>query len=162
RAPTSIHVLVAEARDAVVRAARGDGSARDRALKIIAEILQRDPGNRDAIALARTLAGQAGDPGPSAALLAGVLPRLGQGDLRYELALCLGEHAIAQAVAVRYYEAAAKAKPDGRRALRGLVNAYRKMGDDRRAAEATERLLQLFDPSEPSAIDLRMGIATFL
>ena len=36
------------------------------------------------------------------------------------------------------------------------------MGDDRRAAEATERLLRLFDPSEPSAIDLRMGIASFL
>jgi len=162
RAPTSIHVLVAEARDAVVRAARGDTTARERAVKILAEIVQRDPGNRDAIALARTLAGQAGDPGPIVELLAGVFPRLADGDLRYELALFLGEHAASQDVAARYYEAAAKAKPDGRRALRGLVNAYRKLGDDRRAADATERLLQLFDPSEPSAIDLRMGIATLL
>lgn len=162
RTPTSIHVLVAEARDAVVRAARGDTSARERAVKILGETLQRDPGNRDAIALARTLAGQAGDPGPIVELLAAVFPRLADGDLRYELGLFLGEHAAAQDVAVRYYEAAAKAKPDGRRALRGLVNAYRKMGEDRRAAEATERLLQLFDPSEPSAIDLRMGIATLL
>lgn len=162
RAPTSIHVLVAEARDAVVRSARGDATARDRAVKVLAELLQRDPSNRDAIALARSLAGQPGDPGPITELLAGVFPRLPEGDARYELALFLGEHATAQDVAVRYYEAAAKAKPDGRRALRGLVNAYRKMGDDRRAAEATERLLQLFDPSEPSAIDLRMGIATLL
>ncbi len=162
RAPTSIHVLVAEARDSVVRAGRGDTGGRERALKIIGEILQRDAGNRDAIALARTLAGQAGDPGPIIELLAGVFSRVADGDIRYELALFLGEHAAAQEVAVRYYEAAAKAKPDGRRALRGLVNAYRKMGDDRRAADATERLLQLFDPSEPSAIDLRMGIASFL
>lgn len=162
RAPTSIHVLVAEARDAMVRAARGDQSARERALKIIAEILQRDTQNRDAIALARTLAGQAGDSGPVIELLTAAFPRLTDGDLRYELGLFLGEHAVTQEVAVRYYEAAAKSKPDGRRALRGLVNAYRKMGDDRRAAEATERLLQLFDPTEPSAIDLRMGIASFL
>ncbi|MCA9651766.1 MAG: tetratricopeptide repeat protein [Myxococcales bacterium] len=162
RAPTSIHVLVAEARDAAVRSARGDVTARDRALKIIGEILQRDPQNRDAIALARTLAGQAADPGPVIELLAAVFPRIKDGDVRYELALFLGEHAAAQDVAVRYYEAASKAKPEGRRALRGLVNAYRKMGDDRRAAEATERLLELFDPSEPSAIDLRMGIASFL
>ncbi|MEM7160151.1 MAG: hypothetical protein AAF799_45355 [Myxococcota bacterium] len=162
RAPTSIHVLVAEARDAAVRSARGDAGSRDRALKIIGEILQRDAQNRDAIALARNLAGQAADPGPIIELLAAVFPRLKDGDLRYELALFLGEHAAAQEVAVRYYEAAAKAKPEGRRALRGLVNAYRKMGDDRRAAETTERLLELFDPSEPSAIDLRMGIASFL
>ncbi|MBC8067418.1 MAG: hypothetical protein IAG13_03715, partial [Deltaproteobacteria bacterium] len=64
--------------------------------------------------------------------------------------------------AVHYYEAAATAKPTGRRALRGLVHSYRQMGDDRRAAAATERLLEQFDPSEPSAIDLRMGIASFL
>jgi hypothetical protein len=36
------------------------------------------------------------------------------------------------------------------------------MGDQARAAEATERLLQLFDPSEPAAIDLRIGLAAFL
>ncbi|MCA9710082.1 MAG: tetratricopeptide repeat protein, partial [Myxococcales bacterium] len=109
RAPTSIHVLVAEARDAVVRAGRGDASSRERALKIVGEILQRDAQNRDAIALARTLAGQAGDPGPVIELLAGAFARAPDGDMRYELALFLGEHAGAQEVAVRYYEAAAKA-----------------------------------------------------
>lgn len=159
---TSIHVLVAEARDAAVRAGRGDGQARSRAIKIIAEILQRDPENRDAIALARTLAGQVGDAQPLTELLAQVFPRLTDKALRYELGLFLGEHSLALEDAVRYYEAAAKARPDGRRALRGLVNTYRQMGDDRRAAEATERLLELFDPTEPSAIDLRMGIASFL
>jgi len=159
---SSIHVLVAEARDAAVRAGRGDGPARTRAIKIIAEILQRDPENRDAIALARTLAGQVGDAQPLTELLAQVFPRLTDKALRYELGLFLGEHSLALEDAVRYYEAAAKARPDGRRALRGLVNTYRQMGDDRRAAEATERLLELFDPTEPSAIDLRMGIASFL
>src|SRR5690606_31727766 len=64
--------------------------------------------------------------------------------------------------AVRYFQAASQARPKGRRALRGLVNAYRQMGDDLQAAAATERLLELFDPAEPSAIDLRMGIASFL
>ncbi len=161
-APTSIHVLVAEARDAAVKAARGDAESRERALKIIGEILQRDAGSRDAIALARTLASQGGDPTPIIELLASTFPRLTDAGLRYEMALFLGEHATAQDMAVRYYEAGATAKPQGRRALRGLVNAYRKMGDDAKATEATERLLELFDPSEPSAIDLRMGIANFL
>lgn len=158
----SIHVLVAEARDAAVRAGRGEAPARTRAIRIIGEILQRDHENRDAIALARTLAGQVGDAQPLTELLATVFPRLSDKTLRYELGLFLGEHSLALEDAVRYYEAAAKARPDGRRALRGLVNTYRQMGDDRRAAEATERLLELFDPSEPSAIDLRMGIASFL
>ncbi|MBL4688117.1 MAG: tetratricopeptide repeat protein [Nannocystaceae bacterium] len=158
----SVHVLVAEARDAAVRAGRGDAVARARAIKIIGEILQRDAENRDAIALARTLAGQVGDAQPLKELLASVFTRIADKPLRYELGLFLGEHSLALDDAGRYYEAAAKARPDGRRALRGLVNTYRQMGDDRRAAEATERLLELFDPSEPSAIDLRMGIASFL
>jgi len=159
---SSIHVLVAEARDAGVRAGRGDVAARAVAIKIIGEILQRDIENRDAITLARTLAGQVGDAQPLTELLADVFPRLTDVALRYDLGLFLGEHSIALEEAVKYYEAAASARPDGRRALRGLVNTYRQMGDDRRAAEATERLLELFDPSEPSAIDLRMGIASFL
>ncbi|HET6582877.1 MAG TPA: hypothetical protein VFG69_05510, partial [Nannocystaceae bacterium] len=158
----SIHVLVAEARDAAVRASRGDANARAQALTLIGEILGRDPKHRDAIALARTLAGQIGDPAPVVALLEHAWQRIDEAPLRYELALFLGEHSLSLERAVEYYEAAAQAKPSGRRALRGLVHAYRQMGDDRRAATATERLLELFDPTEPSAIDLRMGIATFL
>ncbi len=158
----SIHVLVAEARDAAVRATRGDVPARARALALIGEILGRDPKHRDAIALARTLAGQLAEPAPVVELLEHAWQRVDEPALRYELALFLAEHALALERAVHYYEAATAAKPTGRRALRGLVHAYRQMGDDRRAAAATERLLEQFDPTEPSAIDLRMGIATFL
>lgn len=159
---TSIHVLVAEARDAAVRAGRGDANARARAIRIIGEILQRDPQNRDAIGLARTLAGQVGDAAPLLEILSRTFQRIQDGELRYELGLFLGESSLALEEAVRYYAAAAEAKPDGRRALRGLVNTYRQMGDDGRAAAATERLLELFEPGDPSAIDLRMGIANFL
>jgi cellulose synthase operon protein C len=159
---TSIHVLVAEARDAAVRAGRGDANARARAIRIIGEILQRDPTNRDAVGLARTLAGQVGDAAPLLEILSRTFQRIDDADLRYELGLFLGESSLALEEAVRYYDAAAEAKPDGRRALRGLVNSYRQMGDDARAAAATERLLELFEPGEPSAIDLRMGIASFL
>ncbi|MEM9455420.1 MAG: protein kinase [Myxococcota bacterium] len=158
----SLRVLVEEARDAVVLALRGNRGSREHALELVGEILQRDAQNSDAIALARTLASQSGDPDPIIELLASAFARVTDGDLRYELALFLGEYAATQEIAVRYYEAAAKAKPDGRRALRGLVNGYRQMGDNRRAAEATERLLWLFDPSEPSTIDLRMGLASFM
>ncbi|MBX7081161.1 MAG: hypothetical protein K1X88_18315 [Nannocystaceae bacterium] len=158
----SIHVLVAEARDAAVRATRGDVPARARALALIGEILARDPKHRDAIALARTLAGQLAEPAPLVELLEHAWQRIDDPTLRYELALFLAEHALALERAVSYYEAASAAKPNGRRALRGLVHVYRQMGDDRRAAAATERLLEQFDPTEPSAIDLRMGIATFL
>ena len=159
---TSIHVLVAEARDAAVRAGRGDANARARAIRIVGEILQRDPSNRDAIGLARTLAGQVGDAAPLLEILSRTFQRIDDTELRYELGLFLGESSLVLEEAVRYYAAAADAKPDGRRALRGLVNSYRQMGDDARAAAATERLLELFEPAEPSAIDLRMGIASFL
>lgn len=159
---TSIHVLLAEARDAAVRASRGDEAARSRAIRIIGEILQRDPLNRDTLGLARTLVGQLADPTPLTTVLAAAFRRVDDADLLYELALFLGEHSLALEDAIRYYQAASKAKPKGRRALRGLVNTYRQLGDDRRAAEASERLLELFEPSEPTAIDLRMGIASFL
>jgi tetratricopeptide (TPR) repeat protein len=95
-------------------------------------------------------------------MLAGVFRRIEDPDLRYELGLFLGEHSVGLEDAVSYYQEAAKARPAGRRALRGLVNAYRQLGDDGSAAAATERLLDLFEPSEPSAMDLRMGIANFL
>jgi tetratricopeptide (TPR) repeat protein len=158
----SIHVLLAEARDAVVRATRGDAQAAARAIELLGEILQRDPQSRDAVALARALAGQIADPAPVVQLLAAVFGRVEAPELRYEIALFLGDRAAAPDHAVRYFEAATRARPDGRRALRGLIGAYRQLGDDRRAAAATERLLELFDPTEPSAIDLRMGVAAFL
>ncbi len=158
----SIHVLVAEARDAAVHASRGDLPARTRALALIGEILARDPKHRDAITLARSLASQLADPTPVVELLEHAWQRIDEPGLRYELALFLAEHSLVLERAVQYYEAASTTKPSGRRALRGLVHTYRQMGDDRRAAAATERLLEQFDPSEPSAIDLRMGIATFL
>lgn len=158
----SIHVLVAEARDAAMHATRGDAAARTRALALIGEILGRDPRHRDAITLARSLASQLSDPSPVVELLEHAWQRIDEPGLRYDLALFLAEHSLALERAVQYYEAASAAKPSGRRALRGLVHTYRQMGDDRRAAAATERLLEQFDPSEPSAIDLRMGIAQFL
>jgi len=158
----SIHVLVSEARDAALLATRGDTAARVRALSLIDEILGRDPKHRDAITLARSLASQLSDPSPVVEILERAWQRIDEPGLRYELALFLAEHSLGLERAVRYYEAASTAKPSGRRALRGLVHTYRQMGDDRRAAAATERLLEQFDPSEPSAIDLRMGIATFL
>lgn len=159
---TSVHVLVAEARDAAVRAGRGDAEARTVALRLVGDILERDDNNRDAIALARTLAAQPGESGPVIEMLAAVFGRQRDPRVKYELGLFLADNAHELEQSVTYYEAAAKARPDGRRALRGLVNTYRQMGDDRKAAEATERLLELFDPSEPSAVDLRMGIASFL
>ncbi len=158
----SIHVLVAEARDAAMLATRGDSAARVRAIALIEEILGRDPKHRDAITLARSLASQLTDPAPVVALLDQAWQRIDEPALRYDLALFLAEQSLGLERAVKYYEAASAAKPSGRRALRGLVHAYRQMGDYGRAAAATERLLELFDPSEPSAIDLRMGIATFL
>ncbi len=158
----SIHVLLAEARDAALRASRGDATSRTRALALIGEVLARDPKHRDAIALARTIAGQLGDPAPVVSVLEHAWQRIDEPTMRYELALFLAEHSLSLERGIEYYEAAATTKPTGRRALRGLVHSYRQMGDDRRAAAATERLLELFDPSEPSAIDLRVGIATFL
>lgn len=159
---TSVHVLVADARDAVVRAGRGDEGARRTALARLSELFQRDPQNRDAIGLARTLANHPGDALPVLDLLRKAFPGIGENDLRYEVGLFLGEHAASANEAVSYFNVAAAAKPTGRRALRGLVNAYRKLGDDARAANATEKLLDLFEPGEPSAVDLRMGLANFL
>ncbi len=159
---TSVHVLVADARDAVVRAGRGDAEARRTALSRLSELFERDPQNRDAIGLARTLANHPGDAAPVLDLLRNAFAGIAENDLRYEVGLFLGENAAKTNEAVSYFNAAAAAKPTGRRALRGLVNSYRKLGDDARAANATEKLLDLFEPGEPSAVDLRMGLANFL
>ncbi len=159
---TSIHVLVADARDAVVKAGRGDDGARQTALARLEALFERDPQNRDAIGLARTLANHPGDAAPVLDLLRRAFAGIAEPELRYEVGLFLGENATNTAEAASYFNAASAAKPSGRRALRGLVNTYRKMGDDTRAANATEKLLDLFEPGEPSAVDLRMGLANFL
>ncbi len=159
---TSIHVLVAEAREAVVNAGRGDANARVAAQERLREILGRDAQNRDALGLARTLASHPGDASGVIELLRDTFKSVSDNELRYELGLFLGERSSTPEHAARYFNAAALAKPSGRRALRGLVNTYRQMGDDVKAATATEKLLDLFEPGEPSAVDLRMGLANFL
>lgn len=159
---SSIHALVAEARDAVAKAGRGDQEAAALALTQLSEILERDPQNRDAVGLARTLASHPGDPKPALTILRRAFGAVGDADLRYELGLFLGERATQPQEAINYYNAATRAKPSGRRALRGLVNTHRQAGDDVQAAATTEKLLDLFEPGEPAAIDLRMGLANFL
>ncbi|KIG13478.1 exonuclease SbcC [Enhygromyxa salina] len=163
-APTvSLHNLMAEARDAAVRAgASGDHAEAAKAIEILTGILDRDPSHRDALGLARGLTNQLADPEPAIALLTTVFPRVRDGDTRYDLALLLAEHNVELDVAVRYLEAAVEARPDGKQALHELVRCHRQLGHDREAAEATERLLELYGPGEPSAIDLRMGLAASL
>lgn len=158
---TSIHVLLAEARDAAARAVRGDEGATQAALHGVAEIIARDPQHRDALTIARGLASRPEARETVFKMLSDAFPQVDDPELRYELGLFLGETTSGEP-SVAYFQAAAAARPRGRRALRGLVNAYRQMGDDLQAAAATERLLELFEPGEPAAIDLRMGIASFL
>ncbi|PRP91545.1 photosystem I assembly protein Ycf3 [Enhygromyxa salina] len=163
-APTvSLHNLMAEARDAAVRAgASGDPAEAATAIAILTGILDRDPGHRDALGLARGLTNQLADPQPALALLTTVFPRVRDPDTRYDLALLLAEHNVELDVAVRYLEAAVEARPDGKQALHELVRCHRQLGRDAEAAETTERLLELYGPGEPSAIDLRMGLAASL
>jgi tetratricopeptide (TPR) repeat protein len=163
-APTvSLHNLMAEARDAAVRAgASGDPAEAATALEILRGILDRDPSHRDALGLARGLVNQLGDPAPALTLLTNVFPRVRDRDTRYELALLLAEHSGDLDASVRYLEAAVEANAEGKQALHELVRCHRQLGRDREAAETTERLLALYEPGEPSAIDLRMGLAASL
>lgn len=162
-AATSLHNLMAEARDAAVRAGTS-GSQADgkRALTILRQILSRDADHRDALALARALTSQLPDPSPAIELLGEVFPRVKDIDMRYDLALLLGESAPRLEDAVVYLNAAVDAKPQGKQALHSLIRSYRQMGRDADAADATEQLLGLYDAGEPTAVDLRMGLATFL
>lgn len=159
----SLHNLMAEARDAAVRAgASGDPADAAKAVEILTGILDRDPGHRDALGLARGLVNQLADPAPPLELLGRVFPRVRDPDTRYELALMLADHSVELDAAVRYLESAVEAKPDGKQALHELVRCNRQLGRDAEAAETTERLLELYEPGEPSAIDLRMGLAASL
>ncbi|HVI02606.1 MAG TPA: tetratricopeptide repeat protein, partial [Enhygromyxa sp.] len=159
----SLHNLMAEARDAAVRAgASGDPNEAAKAIEILTGILDRDPAHRDALGLARGLTNQLADPAPALNLLTTVFPRVRDTDVRYDLALMLAEHSVELEGAVRYLDAAVAAKPDGKQALHELVRCYRQLGRDREAAATTERLLELYESGEPSAIDLRMGLAASL
>jgi tetratricopeptide (TPR) repeat protein len=161
--PVSLHNLMAEARDLAVRAGTtGSQVEGEKALSVIGRILDRDPNHRDALALARALTGQLPDPSTAIELLSGVFPRVQDVDMRYDLALLLGESAPRLEEAVGYLNSAVEAKPDGKQALHALVRSYRQMGLDLEAADATERLLAQYDAGEPTAIDLRTGLATFL
>jgi len=159
----SLHSLMAEARDAAVRSgASGDAAEAKRALELLTRILERDADHRDALALTRAMVGQLADPAPAIKLLQSVMPRVSDNQLRYELGLLLGENTAKIEEAARYLQAAVEALPQGKQALRALVHCYRQMGKDAEAADTTERLLELYEPGEPSAIELRMGIARFL
>ncbi len=161
--PVSVHTLMAEAREAALKAgASGSSDEGARAITILKGILKRVPNHRDAIALARALVEQLADPRPAIELIAQVLPRITDSVLRYELGLILGEHTPQLDDAARYLRAATQARPDGKEALQSLIRCYRQMGRDADAAASTEQLLELYGPNDPSAIDLRMGIAAFL
>ncbi len=162
-AMASLHNLMAEARDEAVRSGSGQGKEHGlRAIQILGEILARDPEHQDALGLARALTGQLGDPTPALTLLATAFPRVTAPELRYELALLLGENAPRAEQAIEYYREALRARPTGGRALRALISTYRQQGRDAEAAELTEQLLQNYDPGDAGAVDLRIGVARFL
>jgi tetratricopeptide (TPR) repeat protein len=159
----SLHTLMAEARDAAARAgasANADDGAR--ALELLRKILAREPNHRDAIALARALVSQLPDPAPALALLSSVHERVSEPQQRYDLGLLLAEQAADLEESVRLLLVAHNAMPDGREALRRLVDGYRRLGHDANAAKATERLIALYDPSDPASLDLRLGLAHYL
>ncbi|MCA9715561.1 MAG: tetratricopeptide repeat protein [Myxococcales bacterium] len=159
----SVHTLMAEARDAAVKAGSSKDPAEARAaLSLLGQILTRDPHYRDAIGLTRALASQLEEPKPALTLLANVFGRVSDPSLRYELGVFLGENAARDEDAVAYFKIAAEARPEGRQALRGLVRCYQQLGDEENSADAMERLLALYDPGEPSAVDLRLSLATYL
>lgn len=159
----SIHTLMSDARDAAVKAgASGDPRDAEAALAVLGQILGRDPHYRDAIGLTRALAGQLPDPSPAVNLLSTVFGRITELGLRYELGVFLGEQAEGDEHALAYFQVAAEARPDGKQALRGLLRRYQRLGREEESAGVMERLLALYDPGEPSAIDLRLTLAGYL
>ncbi len=156
----SVHTLMAEAREAAVVAGNsGNAADAEHALTLLGQILGRDPHYRDAIGLTRALVKQLSDPKPALNLLSTVFGRITETSLRYELGVFLGEQTEDHAAAVAYFQVACEARPDGRSALRGVVRCYQRMGDEQKLADAMERLVELYDPSEPSAVDLRLSLA---
>ena len=159
----SIHTLMSDARDAAVRAgASGDPRDAEAALTLLGQILGRDPHYRDAIGITRALAAQLPDPTPAINLLSTVFGRISDLALRYELGVFLGEQASGDEHALAYFQVAAEARPDGKQALRGLLRRYQRLGREDESAAVMEQLLALYDPGEPSAIDLRLTLAGHL
>ena len=159
----SVHTLMAEARDAAVRAGNtGTPEDAEAALQLLGQILGRDPHYRDAIGLTRALATQLPEPAPAVNLLSTVFGRITDAGLRYELGVFLGEQSSTDDDAVAYFTVAAQARPDGKQALRGLVRCYQQLGREAESANAMEQLLALYDPGEPSAVDLRLILAGIL
>ena len=159
----SVHTLMAEARDAAVRAGNtGTPEDAEAALQLLGQILGRDPHYRDAIGLTRALATQLPEPAPAINLLSTVFGRITDAGLRYELGVFLGEQSSTDDDAVAYFTVAAQARPDGKQALRGLVRCYQQLGREPESAHAMEQLLALYDPGEPSAVDLRLILAGIL
>lgn len=159
----SVHTLMAEARDAAVRAGTtGKPEDAEQALNLLGQILGRDPHYRDAIGLTRALATQLTDPAPAVNLLSTVFGRISDPGLRYELGVFLGETSGIDEDAIAYFTVAAQARPDGKQALRGLVRCYQQLGRESESAHAMEQLLALYDPGEPSAVDLRLILAGIL
>ncbi len=159
----SVHTLMAEARDAAVRAGTtGKPEDAEQALNLLGQILGRDPHYRDAIGLTRALATQLTDPAPAVNLLSTVFGRISDPGLRYELGVFLGETSGIDEDAIAYFTVAAQARPDGKQALRGLVRCYQQLGRESESANAMEQLLALYDPGEPSAVDLRLILAGIL
>ncbi len=159
----SVHTLMAEARDAAVKAGTtGTSEDAEAALTLLGQILGRDPHYRDAIGLTRALATQLAVPAPAINLLSTVFGRITDPGLRYELGVFLGEQADSDEHAVAYFTVAAQARPDGKQALRGLVRCYQQLGREAESALAMEQLLALYDPGEPSAVDLRLILAGIL
>jgi tetratricopeptide (TPR) repeat protein len=159
----SVHTLMAEARDAAVRAGNtGTAEDAETALILLGQILGRDPHYRDAIGLTRALATQLPEPAPAINLLSTVFGRITDAGLRYELGVFLGEQSTTDDDAVAYFTVAAQARPDGKQALRGLVRCYQQLGREAESAHAMEQLLALYDPGEPSAVDLRLILAGIL
>jgi tetratricopeptide (TPR) repeat protein len=159
----SIHTLMAEARDAAVRAGSSGAPAdAEAALTILGQILGRDPHYRDALGLVRALAAQLPDPVPAINLLSTVFGRITDLAVRYELGVFLGEQAPSDEHALAYFQVAALARPDGKQALRGLLRRLQRLGREDESASVMEQLLDLYDPGEPSAIDLRLTLAGHL
>ena len=159
----SVHTLMAEARDAAVKAGTtGKPADAELALQLLGQILGRDPHYRDAIGLTRALATQLPAPAPAINLLSTVFGRITDPNLRYELGVFLDEQTDSEEHAVAYFTVAAQARPDGKQALRGLVRCYQQLGREAESAQAMEQLLGLYDPGEPSAVDLRLILAGIL
>lgn len=163
RPKVSVHNLMAEAREAVARHSRSNEAIHaSTALTRISAVLERDSAHRDALSLLRMLTRQLDDRTPAVDLMARVFPKVIDRNVRYELGLMLGEFCTRAGQAAAYLQEARDARPDGTEALQALVQRYRELGDDARAAEAIEGLIKAYGADDARTIDLRLELATYL